>query len=775
MSSKEQEILDACDSGTFKYAQQQAQKLLKKYPKSTYYQVLNNYVLLQMGRRDDAISNCQKILDSTTPNDPKSIDLLTEMFESVGMTADAERVYEMAAKKYPTVDTLLAWFHRGCDTANPRIMQKASIALKQLKPSQRIFHLWSGFTCYLAATHGEATALEKSLFPKLGLKIVDSLKPLKNEQEVYVLAKLLELNGLQSRVVEEILSFSKDDKLDLELQILLLKALDNLEQWDELYSWSYKILLDYKLDDFDTWKLLIKSGLKLDKDVSSVIGMFNSRNSQLASVEYDIAKNQDVTDSVIKYLSNFISKPCSFFDVKQYSSHLNKDRILEWLAELEIPKGAKGLTTDLNIQKFKLYFNRELFEDSATTSELIKLYNFYKPLNRSKVKTDPSGTSELILLIVQSWLSQQEMSIESILSSIVILEMAAAEDEHEFHLRLWLIQLYNLINCPSLATQHYDSLNIKNVQKDILGHYLLSRCASFNPSISQLEAAVEIYKSNDYESLYFTKIGFNKGSYNKLEKMLEFQNRLSNSYLKRHLALQGVQMGRILNDKSLSHDYKKVKIVKEYDNRDMSIFWNFGIDEPLKSLETKLLETITDDKYNAAMDSLEAIINGATDTEPLELGSLTEFEAWKIHTITVLNRFLNGGCELGNVKSQYDSVPKVHASPCWKMNHGQITLVDTAKCIQILLTNNAAQLQKKKKKDINDLKEWNAQLLLQLRDDEIGLKRRQEVKAMMSELKATIKGLPLLQELQLDPRDVETVFDMIDRAHLEQIKTLRLL
>lgn len=767
MSAKEQEILDACENGTFKYAQQQAQKLIKKYPKSTYYQLLNNYVLLQMGKREESIANCQEIM-ATTPNDPKSIDLLTEMFQSVGMTTEAQQVYENAAKKYPTLETLMSWFHRGCEVADPRVMQKAAMALKKFS-SKRIFQIWAAFTCYLASVIEDANMMEKTLFPKLGLKIIDALKPMANEQEVYVLVKLLQLNKEYGRAAEEILAYSKDDKLDLELQIQLLAALDTIEDWDRLYDWSYKILVDYKLDDFDTWKYLIKSGLKSERDVISVIRSFKSRNSQLALVEYKIQSNQDVHDAAFAYLEWSISKPCSFFDMKHYLPHLSKDKIFKWLSELEIPKGEKGLIVDLNIRKFKLLFNRELLNTEEFLDDAVDMFNFYKPLLNNKSKTDFSATSEFILFSVQSLLTINKCSTESLITSVVILENAILKDEHEFHLRLWLIQLYTLLNCHTEAQHHYDKLSIKNVQHDILDQYLVSRCGSVSSSISYLENSFSIYKSNEVETVYFTKLGFNKGAYNKLEKSLEFQKRLDQSYMKKHLALQAVKIGRLLNDKSLISDYKKVKFDKEYDNRDFNIFWNFGIDEPL-DIGAQLLNNIPGADHNKIIELIEKLASGEIGSIPedLDVSSLSEAEVWSYNTLVTVHKFLTGKCKMDVVSKQFSTTPPVPSEATWKLSHNYITLLDTAKCVQMLMVTVGKQ-----KKGLSDVKELNATLLSSLRDDTV-LSKRQELKSVMAAHKSSVKASPVLKKLQYT-HSVDKIFEIIDRSHLEHFKVLRVL
>lgn len=769
MSTKEAEIFTACENGTFKFALTQAQKLIKKNPKSTFYQILYNYVLLQSGKEDEAIENC-KTIAAATPNDTKSLELLNSIFTEVGMAQEAMQVYENAAKKYPSFEILTKWFHLGCETANYRVLQKSSMAIKGFS-SRRLFNLWAAFTCYLAAVADDATALEKGLFPKLGLKIVDALRPMGNEQETFVLVKLLQLNGLNERVVEEILAFSKDDKLDLELQIILLETLDKLEDWEQLYKWSETVLVTYKLDDFDTWKFLVKSGLKLNKDVASILSLYDTRNSKLANVELQLQSGRDIHPALFEYLTKMGTKNCAFFDIKQYITHLDSKKLLEWLDSQEIPKGEKGLTWEVNTVKIRALLDKTLFTQSSFISDLVAKYNFYSPHLASKSKTDFSSSSELILLIAQSLLSQS-FTPTTVLICLVMLESAVLKDEHEFHLRLWLIQLYTLINCHTQAQYHYKTLSIKNVQHDIMGQYLLSRVASLRPIAGLLDKPfAETYRSNDVETVYFVKVGFNKGVYNKLGGMLEFQKRLDKSALKKHISLQGVKIGRLLNDKNLTTEYKKTAFEEvEYDNRDLKIFWNFGIDEPIKQIENQVLENIPGAGYNEVIAVQEKLIAGEIESVPefLDLSSLTEVEKWSFTTVATVKKFLSGDATANDVFKQYDTVPKVPHEVSWKTSHTILTLIDTCKAVHSIFGAT-----KSKAKGSGDVREKNISLLNKIRDDTV-METKTAVVEQINRLRNDVGGSKTLKELGFTSA-VDRVLDIVIKGNTDVFKTVSLL
>lgn len=771
MSNKEDEILRAIENGTYKYAQQLCSKLLKKSPNVAYYKVLNSYTLLHSGKEKEAIESALAVMEEI-PGDVKSLELLNEILNEVGLTNEAVLVYENAAKKHKTFDILRTWFHFGCDHGNVRIIQKAAMAMKN---HSRLFKLWAAFASYMVANLNDASTVEKSLFPKLGLKTIEQCEPLKNEQEVYVLVKLMEQNRLLEQIPETILKFSKQNKLDLELQIILLKSYEKLEDWENLYKWSNVVLIDYKLDDFNTWKYLIKSSIKLNKDITKTIEDYNSRNSKLAKIELQVALGNDIHSSVFEYLKALGHKACAFPDIKNYIDKIDKDQFLEWIqSEKKSFETDRGLIWSVNVIKFKALLDRDLFKSTDFINENITLWNKTKHLLSKKSKTDYFNGDEFILLIVQSLLSI-EFSVKNILLSIIILENTIIKDEHEFHLRLWLIQLYTIINCHTQAKHHYETLKIKNIQHDILDHYIISRLSTQFPNADELKHSFSIYRANQTETVYYVKIGFNNGAFNKLESMIEFQQRLNNSLLKKHDVVQGIKIGRILNDKDVYNKYKKIRITdKVSDNRDFRILWNVGIDEELDFKEA-LLENIPGKSYIKVNHVQELLVNGqeAALPEALSLKSLTDSEKWSFELIKNLSNFINtkDTDSLQKAKDLYSQVPKVPNTLSWKVSNSLITIIDTAKSAQALLSSSASKIDKK---DHSEIKELNLSLLQTIRDDTI-LDKKLQLSNHLTSLKSQLNDNEYLKSLKIDNFSKDKILEIIGYSNNESFKLLRIL
>ncbi|CCH42762.1 hypothetical protein BN7_2306 [Wickerhamomyces ciferrii] len=771
MSSKENEIFNAIENGTYKHAQQLCAKVLKKNPNDSFYKVLNNYILAQSGKTTEAIELSKPFLEDP-PSDLRSLELLVELFNELGLYDESLQVFENAAKKHKTFDIMKTWFHFGIEQSNVRIIQKASMGMKNLS---RLFKLWAAFSCYLVANLSDATMMEKTLFPKLGLKTIEQCEPLKNEQEIYIKVKLLQQTGGLQQIPDEILKFSKGNKLDLELQIILLDTFNKLEDWENLYKWSHIVLIDYKLDDFNTWKYLIKSLIKLSKDITKIIDDYQTRNSKLAKLELNVQLNQDLHDSVVEYLKFLGHKACAFPDIKSYFHKIDSEKLLSWLeTQPHSINDDKGLIWNVNVMKFKALANPELFKSEKFINENIKLWNSSKHLLSSKSKTDYFNGDEFILFIIQSLLSI-EFSTKNIILSIIILENTIIKDEHEFHLRLWLIQLYSLINCYTQARYHYNTLKIKNVQHDILDQFIISRLSTQFPNNEDLKISYQIYKSNEVETVHFNKIGFNQGSFNKLEKMIEFQKRLDTSILKNHEILQGLKIGRVLNDKEIINTYKKLKINDEVsDNRDFHILWNVGIDEEL-SFKDELLQNIPGESYIKVHKIFEDIINDKdiTISDGLDTSDLSTMEFWSFELLTNLYNFIKTKDTdlLTEIKESYNEVPDLPKDLSWEINNGIITILETTKSIQSILSNSN---QKINKKDLSDLKELNVSLLQKTRDDTI-LNKRQDIKNLIISLKSKLNDDEILSSLKINNGSKDKILEIIENSNNEAFKILRLL
>ena len=605
MSDSDQSILHAIDNGSYRQAQTLVQKKLKKYPEKLYYYALSAFVLYKMGKSAELIQDAIKLKDKT-PSDPSALKLLYEIFNSsTEHRQEANKVFENAIKKYPNERLVSVWFELALKNYDIRAVQKSTMALQKLTKSRK-HTLWACLGYHLVGTLPDASeAVERTLFSQIALKLVTTLRPLTNEQEVYLAARLLERLEMYEECAHEILSFSSGKKFDLELQIILLNCLCKSQNWAKLYEYSHKILFEDNLDDFDTWKYLIlahaelKSRGEAAENFAEIAAKVSSRNSTLACVEFakTIGSKQQYNESLAKYYESFKHKLCCFSDIKYYASEPSFDTnqmatMIGQASETIRAGNALGdneLNTLVNNLKLQLLLNPKLALEPNYVEQNFADYAMFDQLLLRKESTDYFAGSEFILLNVQA-IIKADPTVDSVVKSIVLLEAAADRDQHEFRLRLWLMKLYAYINCHSMANANFRHLKIKMIQVDTLGHYINHRISTLSPTHAQLQDHLvpmqKFYLTVDEEVEDMLSQGFDQAVINKLQGFIEFGQRINRSLFKVSNMIEILRISKLTGNSQLQHYIQEtlgdsalsncVDELKLSDNRDVTSEWKFG-------------------------------------------------------------------------------------------------------------------------------------------------------------------------------------------------------
>lgn len=642
---------------------------------------------------------------------------------------------------------------------------------------RRLFRFWAAFSCYLVVNSKDVTKMELALFPKLGLKTIENLKPFKNEQELFVYVKLLQVNKMFNEVVDNILEFYSEKQIELHLQIILLDTLYQLEDYESLFKWCRVVLEEYKLDDFHTWKYLNTCCVKLNRDNYETLSSFGkSRNALLARIDYEVKLGKLTEATVTEYLVVFGCKNCAFIDLKQYLEHINPEFLIKWFeSNIDEIKSINQLTTLINQIRFKIYLNKDLLKDDQFVLGLTNDYNKYKSLFNSKSNNDYFIGDELLLFTVQSLLSN-EFSQSNIIKSILILEKAVTKDQHEFHLRLWLIQLYELINCHSKALAHYDTLSIKNIQHDILDYFINSRLSTKSTKPSELNKITKFYQEGEQESIYYIKVGFNKCVFNKLEGLIEFQRRLSNSFTRKHAMLQGLQIGRLINDKSVVKKFSELlevlPNVVDSDNRDFKIFWDFGIFEEFE-FKQRIFENVPMGNYNQVIYTQEKLLNFRNNVSlDLSLDCLTEVESWSFKVIKALAQFLKSAET--KYYDEYEAL--INRAPdtppgqlLWKVVHNFIQEVYTRKSVVKMVSSSSKKIHNGIDKNVlNQIKKHNLQALELLKDDELPTIKT-EIKYSIEAFGKSLMKDEILSNLEISAGFIKDISESISFSNVKSL------
>ncbi|ODQ82061.1 hypothetical protein BABINDRAFT_160259 [Babjeviella inositovora NRRL Y-12698] len=790
MSAKDQLIFAAINEGAHKQAQQLITKQLKKQPKSTYYLTLQAYAYLHGNKASEASSLADKIA-AQTPSDPQTLEMLSIVFKSLKEYKKAMLVYENAAKKYPTMALITSWFSMNLDNMDARGMQKAAMYLAKLGGAkQRDYTCYAALCCYMAVElESGTTELEQKLFPSLGVRMMEKLQPFQNCQEVYIYAKLSKAAGQEAQlVVDAIQTFTGTNKLDLELQIILLETLALMESWKALYETAVRILYDYNLDDYNTWKHLITSGLKLDKSeiVRDLLGTYNgkgSRNTLLATIALHSELKQSLHAPVVAYYERFGSKPCGYPDLASFHADeiFASQQFIEYL-EAQKPEvtDIDTLTWVVNHQRFKLLLRTSAFSTKKFINENFQYYEASKRLLQSKEKTDFYLGDELLLMNCALLLDEAEEGkfVESAAKCLVLLEAAAKADHHEPHLRIWLVKLYSFLSCSSLALKHYDVMNIKQMQLDLLSHHLLGRHSSTinfsdNLMLEKLEQLNKFYPQTAYEIQHFTNEAFEKGSYNKIVLMVDLGNKLVGSVNKMIAAVESIKLGKLLGNKALVRaGYTEAanirsETVAKSDNRDFRTHWFFGTNQTNEKVRDRmaigpkqtnvwcqlqlLKELLITETSEAKVKQLHKEMNLALARERAS-PELTAIEKWSVEIMVALSQYHTSKDVklIDAVLSLMESPPPAPRGSellTWKAVHHHMVVAELAKSVQLYLSVHSFP---KKYTKVYELRDMCGNQLEALRDETVAsVKQGQLQEFMVLESKVLDWGILVGYDAQL--------------------------
>lgn len=588
---QDNQIIDAIEGGSFQHAKSLIKVKQTKYPQQSYYYALNAFLLFNQGNTSECLKEANALLNQC-PTDPRTTDLLFQIFNHYGKEKEALQVYEGLVKKFPQncQINLRQWFEHSLKLGNFKSLQKAGLNLTRVSDDRK-YKYWCAIACYLLAESLINDTKQYQLFRSLGSRIIADLST-ESTHELYVKAKML---GYQS--VEIIEQFLLLKPLDLDMKVVYLEVLKSHPH--KLHEYCKKLLFDEKFNDFDTWKIYISSAKDLNKDYKdikdTIVTYQKSRNSQLALVELNKVYNIDFQKSVVDYYEAYKSKLCCYNDLVYY----NADSIITTLHRLNVELiRDKDSTDSLN----QLVNNQKLlFRFGDISDEYFELnyqiYNKFFPLTKNKLETDFYIANDLILIncihdLAKLW------THKTIFKNILILQKLTIHDPLDFRVQLWLLKLYSFVNLNDNMMSVFEILKIRMLQYDSLGYLVIDNSSVRAPSQQNLKYLINVYRfyltcEHDLQENIIKS--FEEGIYNKLPNFIEFNTKLINSYQYYRTFLEIWKTIRILGDKGYETYFKgklreiATKCIESdiSDNRDHNILWkDLPFTRPILEFET---------------------------------------------------------------------------------------------------------------------------------------------------------------------------------------------
>lgn len=511
------EILNAIHGRRFGYARREIAARKKRFPEKPYYDALDAYCHWASGALAEALAVAQAVRKKR-PADVLTLLLLFDVFAGLGKPADGYQAFEMAARKYPSLDLIQAWWLLAQKHHHQPHAYTAAVALREFSNTRH-----NAFTAALTALWGSP---ESEL--RRELDNVAEFEPFSNN-EAYLAAELAAKVKDYPRVLE--LLENVPDK-ELEIVLLHLDALDRSEEWARLYATSHDLLFAQKFNDFDTWKYLIKAGRHLGKthaELDALIVLL-SRNTYMARLHLCSVFGTGFETALAEYSDKFLTKPCFAAD----------------LAGFELPP---QFIASLKERKKVLLQQSDLSGTDVTVATNIeRLLLAHEPAHRVSwdeyLKFTHPQLSDIFLLSLGPQLL--ELTTCNILRAISRLRHFASADPENFNIKVWLLRLYLTLSASSLSYHTYETLKVRMIQNDLLSYMLV-----LEPSAANIERLVQIYRfylTGDGEVQSAIESALSKRLYTKLPDLYRFLRRLTHS-LSRHLvAVQLLRMTRLLGN-----------------------------------------------------------------------------------------------------------------------------------------------------------------------------------------------------------------------------------
>ncbi|KAI5953577.1 MDM20 [Candida jiufengensis] len=571
-STTDEQLLEYIAQGHYDIARSMISERIRKFPNRVYYKILLNKIIYKSESTQLGIENNLQILKNL-PNDSNSILTLNEFFTECGMEKEADLCFENIIKKYPikSNEICFLWFNNCIDTLDLKKFNKIFSYLNKSKIKKYIY--WYSFSFYLLYQQHNDEESKLNLYKSFGKKLIENEK-IQNNQQLYVYTRFLILDE-DYKTIEKVLE-EINFPLDLEMQLLYLESTKRNESWSKLFEYTTNSLFNDKFDDFDTYKLWIRSGKHLGmsyEDLKQKLG--DSRNELLTKIELDILYEKSIDENAEIFFKQFQNKLCCFPDLSKYKL---PPKFYEAIKESSESKPNNAIVL-VNNQKF--------------LPNSVNSWDFYDKIKTERSEFDNDPINELFLMSIEEQL--QTPTLENIISSIAIIKNLLIQDKHNYKLKLLLVKLYSQLNTNDMIIPIYQSLKIKMIQHDTLS-YLLTKTIPNKTSLEQFVEIFRFYLTATQEIKETIYNGFESEVYNKLESFINFGLRIKTSFSLYFVLQKIIQISIVMNDKGYMNyfnDYltknEKLILGEWKDNRDFKEESNVKISTNDSSIKVKLI------------------------------------------------------------------------------------------------------------------------------------------------------------------------------------------
>ncbi|KAI0748133.1 N-acetyltransferase B complex non catalytic subunit-domain-containing protein [Daedaleopsis nitida] len=625
-------IYEALDTNSNKSAILACNKVLKKQPNNFLVKALKALALVRTQKVEEALLLCDEVLASKPVDDP-TLNAMMHVLRGLGRHMDMVAMYEDAYKQQPANEELgTQTFYANVRIGNWKAAQQ--IASKMHKQFQEDHYMyWNVMSALLQANDSSTPEALRTVLRKLAHRMISPSQTLSYylPDRFHLHVTVLKELGLYDEAYEMV--ESENGKLvcagtlsceELRREIWKLKGLTKeagelagnriLEAKDR--NWlEFLAVIDATFSDFtaegadvDAAKVSCAEHVVRTRDLFGKVveeDGVKDRSGHLALLELEkrsrqhgLATDPTVLTSLLEsYFQHFGGKACCYEDLQPYIQFEGED-LLRWTSILEKQTAATTSVPDLwryiNAQKLLRYNLTETqLSVEAETQRAIQCLDAYLDglkLGKDLPSYELQPADDLVILaaqvLVNNWKRTNDETF--LYNAAALLEYAIGKSKMSYQIRLHLIRIYRLLGAPSLALEHYRSINVKQVQNDTLSHFILSRASTFSLAatgdITYTTECLEssrIYLSNSEETAELIVRCFMNEKYTQVPDFILFEDCLDNSLQRDLIKMEHVRM-RIAHE-PINSDLVDMELIElkfifdrlHHDNRDFNILANY--------------------------------------------------------------------------------------------------------------------------------------------------------------------------------------------------------
>eukprot|EP00834_Sanchytrium_tribonematis_P003297 NODE_123_length_17687_cov_0.732261.p3 type:complete len:636 gc:universal NODE_123_length_17687_cov_0.732261:660-2567(+) len=569
-----------------------------------------------------ALAYCKTGNDKATPiindlislhvTDPQILKIISICYRHQGLYNKIPEVYESIWKL--NEELACQYFMALIRTHDFKKQQIVSSFLYKLTKKQK-YVAWTGAVLYLQS---QAEVDKKELLLKLGLKTFEKLTE-KNWHTQFIYSEI----SKSLKLYENVTSFPLKN-LDTDLQIIeSFKALNLL---DDYFKSVESIILR---DQAENWDLLKEYAEECHKNKKEPIilqhcSISGHKNKLLFQIYFNHLQELSIDSFVKEYFETYGNQPSLFDDIVfLFSLGIKKEIVRPFLEELD-PLTIVSFSEVIkysNMAKFKYYLDCK-----NVTS--IEIFNLLLKKFPPKEEKEANSIDDLLMLCVFEIL--QNSSINSKFDALKVLLFGIKHRKFNVVMKIWAIELLSYFKHP-LAIKLYESLEIKNIQVDMLSYILLDKLNFMGLHKQAIEHAFftsSLQVNNLHETPEMIAQAYHHETLINVLEFYDFEKRISNSLSRYCAQAEAIRGYMFLESQSFSEvlvglgmqivpvpdvvrdnrDYKIYQIIGDYkipfrSDRHWALLW-YHVFKLMLDLSLKLDISVMENLKNVELSGL---------------------------------------------------------------------------------------------------------------------------------------------------------------------------